>query len=74
VRKSNCCTTIEGGWRTGINEIYINIYLNALPQYPGYTDVYRPFDDEFNAEYFFPTDQLRNDILLDVFGIRNPIF
>ena len=71
IRKVNCCTTFEAGWRTGINEFYLNVYLNALPQYPGTYLARRPFDDEYEDEYLFPIDPLRNDILLDMFGISS---
>lgn len=70
VRKVNCCTTLEAGWRTGINEIYLNVYLNALPQYPGTFDARRPFDDEVDTQFLFPVQSLQGDIMEDMFGIR----
>ncbi len=73
VRKVNCCTTIEGGWRTGINEVYVNLYLNALPQYPGTLDTRRLFDDDMTSEFLFPTEGLINDIQTDVFGTNIPL-
>lgn len=74
VRKVNCCTTIEGGWRTGINEIYVNVFLNALPQYPSTTDILRPFDDQAKPDFLFPVNQLQQDILRDMFGINQQLF
>ena len=70
VRKVNCCTTLEAGWRTGINEVYFNVYLNALPQYPGTLDMHQPFDDNAQSQFFFPINQLQSDVMTDVFGIN----
>ena len=69
VRKVNCCTTIEASWRTQYNEVLINVYLNALPQYPGTFWTRKPFDDEYEQQFLYPIDQTRNDILQDMFGI-----
>jgi hypothetical protein len=74
VRKINCCTTIEGGWRTGINEVYINVFLNALPQYPGTADLRQPLDDDFSSDFLFPVQSLQQDILRDMFGINQRLF
>jgi len=76
VRKVSCCTTIEAGWRTGINEFYVNLYLNALPQYPGTMDSTRMFDENALAvvDLYFPGQAVAYDILQDMFGInRNDI-
>ncbi len=71
VRKVNCCTTIEGTWRVQYNEVIINVYLNALPQYPGTFWTRRPLqnDDETASDFYFPVNSTRNDILNDLFGI-----
>jgi hypothetical protein len=69
VRKVNCCTTIEATWRTELNEVMVNVYLNALPQYPGTYWTKKPFDDDYEQQFLYPIDQTRNDILTDVFGI-----
>ncbi|MBN2082082.1 hypothetical protein JW859_07725 [bacterium] len=47
LRKINCCTTWEALWRRGSlsdgDEIWVKLYLNALPQYPGYLHLYSPY-------------------------------
>jgi hypothetical protein len=70
VRKVNCCTTFEATWRVQENEVLVNVFLNALPQYPGTFWTKKPFDDEYEQQFLFPIDQTRNDILTDVFGIN----
>jgi hypothetical protein len=79
VRKTNCCTTFEGGWRNEGHEVYVNMYLNALPQYPGLLDLYRYSTTsaegtkyDYAPQLLFPVNPLINDILLDQFGITKP--
>jgi hypothetical protein len=71
IRKQNCCTTLELGWRVGINEIYVNAYLNALPQYPVTVTADEPFqgplDDDFFFDVAFPNDRVFNDVQQELF-------
>jgi hypothetical protein len=71
VRKQNCCTTLELGWRVGINEVYVNAYLNALPQYPVTVTSVQPFqgpmDDDFFFDVGFPSDRVFNDVQQELF-------
>jgi len=76
VRKVSCCTTIEGGWQSELHQFYVNLYLNALPQYPGELDVGRysyvqggQTVYKYDPRGLFPSDSVRSDILLDLFGI-----
>jgi hypothetical protein len=76
VRKVSCCTTIEGGWQSELHQFYVNLYLNALPQYPGELDIGRYSNVQggqttykYDPRGLFPVDSVRNDILLDLFGI-----
>lgn len=79
VRKTNCCTTFEGGWRASSHEFYLNMYLNALPQYPGLIDMYRYSTTsaegtkyDYQPQFLFPINPMINDILQDQFGFSNP--
>lgn len=79
VRKTNCCTTFEGGWRASSHEFYLNMYLNALPQYPGLIDMYRYSTTsaegtkyDYQPQFLFPINPVINDILQDQFGFSNP--
>lgn len=74
VRKTNCCTTIEGVWRTGINSFEVKVYLNALPQYPLREESFHTFGEKWHDDLFFPTNQLQQDILQDMFGINQRLF
>lgn len=78
IRKTNCCTTIEGGWRSELHEFYINMYLNALPQYPGQLTNQRIQTTsggvtgyDYSSDFAFPTQSVFGDIMTDVFG-TNP--
>ncbi|MDQ3023155.1 MAG: hypothetical protein M3R04_02025 [bacterium] len=70
IRKENCCTTLELGWRVSINEVYVNAYLNALPQYPlsmTADHLFTPGDDDFFFDLAFPTQSLFNDVQQELF-------
>ncbi|MEZ5337069.1 MAG: hypothetical protein R3F46_02290 [bacterium] len=74
VRKVNCCTTMELGWRTEIKEVYLNMYINALQQYPLHADYASVKGNVLNGtDTFFPWEQVRQDVLTDVFGINQSI-
>src|SRR5690606_10075966 len=72
VRKVNCCTTMELGWRTELKEVYLNMYINALQQYPAHAD-YRTQNSHIVGDTYFPWEQVRQDVLTDVFGINQQI-
>ncbi len=79
VRKTNCCTTFEGGWNADAHEVFINVYLNALPQYPGMLDLYRYSTTsaegtkyEYQPQLMFPVQPLMDQIMQDTFGFSNP--
>jgi hypothetical protein len=77
VRKVNCCTTMEMGYRTEIKEVYLNMYINALQQYPLHADYRAENGNPFaGTDTFFPWENVRQDVLNDVFGInqRLPFF
>jgi len=71
LRKQNCCTTLEFGWRVSINEVYVNAYLNALPQYPLTVTSDNPFSGPGDKDFFFqsafPTEAVFNDIQQELF-------
>lgn len=74
VRKVNCCTTMEMGWRTEIKEVYLNMYINALRQYPVHADWAAAKGNPLNGtDTYFPWEQVRQDVLTDVFGINQQI-
>lgn len=79
LRKTNCCTTFEGGWNADAHEFFVNVYLNALPQYPGMLDVYRYSTTsaegtkyEYQPQLMFPVQPLMDQIMQDTFGFSNP--
>jgi hypothetical protein len=84
IRKVNCCTTLEGSWSATNHSFDLKMYLNALPQYPGTLDDSRgqrlgtvpeglsPY--VYQPQFLFPTDNLRTDILSDMFGITGTTF
>jgi hypothetical protein len=75
VRKVNCCTTVEAGWRVGIDEVYVNFYLNALPQYPLDIDTHHIFQSgEMEVDPMFPSQSILYDIQTDVFGFSSAQF
>jgi hypothetical protein len=66
LRKENCCTTLEFGWRVGIDEYYVNAYLNALPQYPATFTRGHTTEGVF-YDMAFPSDALFNDVQQELF-------
>jgi hypothetical protein len=79
LRKTNCCTTFEGGWNADAHEVFFNVYLNALPQYPGMLDLYRYSTTsaegtkyQYQPQLMFPVQSLMDQIMQDTFGFSNP--